>query len=154
MLLKLVCVFFLIFFSGCFELTSNQSSNNDFVFVERIIDGDTFKIPTNKSVRLIGIDTPEKGEKCYYESTVLLKKLIDTKQVKLVKDVSDKDKYNRLLRYVYLIDGNFINLQMVQEGFAYAKKFEPDTTFAKSFKKAELSAKLSKKGCLWKREQN
>jgi micrococcal nuclease len=87
--------------------------------VERVIDGDTFVIETGERVRMIGIDAPEVSDILGPHSTQRLKELIERKHVQLVTDgiSSDRDRYGRLLRYVEL-DGEDINLRMVQEGQA------------------------------------
>lgn len=85
--------------------------------VSKVIDGDTIKLQTGETVRLLGINTPEMGQQYYEESTNRLKELIEGKTVNLEKDVEDKDQYGRLLRYIY-IDNTFVNLEMVREGYA------------------------------------
>lgn len=82
--------------------------------VERVIDGDTI-IVNGDSVRLLGINTPEKGEKYYEEAKEFLEDLVLNKEVRL-EGIED-DKYFRKLRYVFLGDEN-INLKIVEEGWA------------------------------------
>ena len=94
--------------------------------VTRIIDGDTFEIETGEKVRLIGIDTPEKNEPNYEEAKLFLISNIQGRKVILQKDVSDKDKFGRLLRYVYL-EGELINLRLVEEGYAKSVEAELST---------------------------
>lgn len=85
--------------------------------VTRIVDGDTFVIG-EEHVRIIGIDTPEKGE-CYYEeATERLRQLILKKPVELIpQPTENKDKYQRLLRYVHLADKD-VGRIMLQDGYA------------------------------------
>lgn len=105
------------------EYTRLQESNSTFK-VTRIVDGDTIEIEyfgALEKVRLIGIDTPEKGE-CYFdEASDELSNLILDKSVTLAKDgkSDDVDKYDRLLRYIEL-DGSDINAKMIELGAAYA----------------------------------
>ncbi len=91
----------------------------------RIIDGDTIEIETGQKVRYIGIDTPElhhptKGVQCYgEEARKKNESLVAGKSVKLVKDVSETDRYGRLLRYVFLQPesssaGIFVNEALVE----------------------------------------
>ncbi len=89
--------------------------------VSRVIDGDTFVIESGDRVRMIGINAPETSDLLGPASTRRLKELIEFKQVQLLTDYisSDRDRYGRLLRYVAL-DGEDINLRMVQEGQATA----------------------------------
>ena len=70
--------------------------------VSRVIDGDTVELIDGERVRLIGIDTPEKGNKCYKESAIRLSELVEGKDVILERDVEDKDRYGRLLRFIFL----------------------------------------------------
>ena len=89
--------------------------------VTRVIDGDTFVIESGDRVRMIGINAPEASDILGPPSNRRLKELIEFKQVQLLTDdiTSDRDRYGRLLRYVEL-DGEDINLRMVQEGQATA----------------------------------
>jgi len=119
--------------------------------VSRVIDGDTLVLENNERVRLIGIDTPEKGQRCFEEAKNRLEQLVLGRRVLMVKDVSERDKYGRLVRFVYL-DGFFVNLALVEEGFALAFEFEPDTSLASLFREAETGASSGKKGCLWAQE--
>ncbi len=82
-----------------------------------VIDGDTIALPGGEAVRYIGIDTPERGEPYYGEAKRANQELIAGKQIKLEKDVTDKDKYNRLLRYIY-VDDTFVNAELVRRGYA------------------------------------
>jgi len=121
--------------------------------VIRVIDGDTFQIETGQKVRLIGIDTPEtsdprKSVQCFgreaYEKT---KNLLEGNLVKLEKDVSETDKYARLLRYVYLGDV-FVNELLVKEGYARSSSYPPDIKYQELFRTAEQEARKNSRG-LW-----
>lgn len=70
--------------------------------------------------------------------------------VRLEKDVSETDKYGRLLRYVY-IDNDFINLRLVAEGYANVVTYPPDLKYSKQFLQAEQGARKSNLG-LWNKE--
>ena len=119
--------------------------------VERVIDGDTIVLKSGERVRLIGIDAPEKGENCSEEAKNRLQQLVLGKSVLLGKDVSERGKYGRLVRFVYA-DGLFVNLALIEEGFALAFEFEPDTSFSELFREAELKA-VGSNSCLWKMKQ-
>ena len=81
--------------------------------VSRVIDGDT--IETNLgTVRLLGINTPEKGKPGYETAKQFLEQ-IENKTVELLRDSEDVDKYNRLLRYVHY-QGSFVNLEILENG--------------------------------------
>lgn len=121
--------------------------------VTRIIDGDTFEIEGGIKVRLIGVDTPEMRNKnkiidCFaQEATQKLKELLNKKEVVLEKDISETDKYGRLLRYVYLGD-EMVNRQLVKDGYARIATFPPDIKYSKLFLDDERQARESNLG-LW-----
>ncbi len=99
-------------------------------FVTRIIDGDTFELSTGEKVRLICVNTPEQDEDGYQEAKDFLRTRIANKTVLIEKDVSEHDKFRRLLRYVYLNESgeiHFINRELVQRGFAEVKRYKPNT---------------------------
>lgn len=143
------------------NVSSSSAEIKNAFLVEKVVDGDTFHIKINGqtvSVRMIGIDTPETvdprrpvgcfGKKASDET----KRLIEGKQVILVKDISETDKYNRLLRYVYLPIGDgqnlFINDYLVRQGFANASSYPPDVKYDQRFKDAEREARENVRG-LW-----
>ncbi len=94
----------------------NFLNTDEQAHVDRIIDGDT--IESNKtSIRLLGINTPERGELYYEEATEFLEQEILNKTVALKYGKERYDKYDRVLAYVFLDNVN-INLKLVEEGFA------------------------------------
>lgn len=124
--------------------------------VDRVIDGDTIVVVEDNQVlrvRLLGIDAPEKGE-CYYEeSRTYLTELLEGKSVRLEKDISGADKYDRLLRYVLISKGDeeddiFVNQQMLSEGNAQTYAVAPDTKYRDLFASAQDRALREEKG-LW-----
>lgn len=121
----------------------------EYAKVIRVIDGDTFEIENKEKVRLIGINTPEIREKCYLEAKQRLKDLVENKTVKLVKDKKDRDKYGRLLRYVFVND-TFVNLVLVKEGYAFVYFDNVNVRYLEELIQAEKYAKENKIGCLWK----
>jgi micrococcal nuclease len=82
------------------------------------------------------------------EASDKTKELIEGKTVRLEKDVSETDRYGRLLRYVYLPDGRLLNEVLVREGFANAVSYPPDVKYLDQLREAEASAKANKWG-LW-----
>ncbi|MEN8252091.1 MAG: thermonuclease family protein [Patescibacteria group bacterium] len=125
----------------------NEDVNEGLFVVSRVIDGDTFEIESGQRVRMIGIDTPERGKYFFTEATDRLKELIEGKEVTLSKDVSEVDRYGRLLRHVYVKD-NWINKQMIDEGYAKLATFPPDVLHVDVFEKSQKNAREQKKG-LW-----
>ncbi|MBU7045170.1 MAG: thermonuclease family protein [Theionarchaea archaeon] len=92
----------------------------DTLICTSVIDGDTFKLETGETVRLIGIDAPELSQPGGEKSRECLAHLILNKEVTLEKDYEDRDKYNRLLRFVY-IGSICINEEMIRQGYAEAR---------------------------------
>jgi micrococcal nuclease len=129
-------------------------SDGEWALVTKIVDGDTIYIEGDRKVRYIGMDTPEthhptKGLQPYgKEATEANRRLVEGRKVLLVKDVSETDRYGRLLRYVFLPDGTFVNLKLVEDGYARVATFPPDVKFADLFLKAERNAREGNRG-LW-----
>ena len=120
--------------------------------VKYVIDGDTIILTNGEKVRYVGIDTPERGQCWYRQAKELNRKLVSGKKVRLELDKSNRDRYQRLLRYVYVTDKNgvekFVNLELVKAGLARAKEYKPDIKYNLRLKEAENYAKLNKLG-LW-----
>ncbi len=102
------------------EMNSNAISESEanLVSVVRVIDGDTIVVDGDVHVRLLGIDAPEAGDCFYEESKDALVNLVDGEEVRLEKDISDKDNFGRLLRYVFLENNLFVNDSLLEEGYA------------------------------------
>jgi micrococcal nuclease len=120
-------------------------------FVTKIIDGDTVIIEGN-SVRLLGIDSDERGYPCYSEAKERIEEIILNKEVEIESDGEDKDQYGRYLRYIFL-DGKNINLQLVKEGLAVARFSPENTKYKKEILAAEKRARENKIGCKWRRSK-
>jgi micrococcal nuclease len=139
--------------------------------VQRVVDGDTLDVVYGgraESVRLIGIDTPEKreNEKARRDSTrtgrdiatitaagkaatAFMRAIVAPgERVGLEFDVRRRDKYDRLLAYVYLSDGRMINEEMLRAGFANVYTFPPDVRYVARFRAAEMEARRLRRG-LW-----
>jgi len=130
--------------------------------VTKVIDGDTIDVSidgTISRVRLIGIDTPEtvdprKSVECFgKEASDQMKYLLGGKNVRLEYDATqdDKDKYGRLLRYVFRDDGMFVNQWMIENGFANEYTYNIPYQYQKEFKQAERLARENQRG-LWQRD--
>ena len=137
------------------------TQKNGEVRVVRVIDGDTIEVEIdgkNTKIRLLGIDTPETVDPnrppgCYgKEASNETKSLLEGKSVILEKDITDVDKYNRLLRYIYLrVDKDqmlFVNDYLVRLGFAKTDFIGPDRKYDTRFISAQEDAKNKKLG-LW-----
>ena len=112
-------IFLLVFIIVLFLYNSffGFKPENERTIVTNVIDGDTIVISGGERVRLLGIDTPEKGEFFYKEAKARLEELIENRNVTLEREGDNKDKYGRLLRYIFAEDTN-INLKLVEEGYA------------------------------------
>lgn len=116
--------------------------------VTKVIDGDTIYVRLDQdgqtySVRYIGIDTPEstiQHEPFGKEASDKNAELVSDKRVTLFKDVSETDKYDRLLRYVFT-DEYFVNYELVKKGFANAATYPPDISCADYFREGEAYAR-------------
>jgi len=99
--------------------------------VQRAVDGDTLLLTNGEYVRLIGVDTPETKhpqkpvEYFGKEAYQFTRRMVEGKEVRLEYDQTRRDRYNRILAYVYLVDGTFLNAEIVKQGygFAYTKYF-------------------------------
>ena len=133
--------------------------NPEKAFVKRVIDGDTIELSSGQKVRYIGIDTPEtvdprKPVQCFgKEASAQNKQLVEGKEVTLKKDVSETDKYGRVLRYVWIKSATdaseiFVNDFLVRQGFARVATFPPDVAYVKQFIAAQEEARQNGRG-LW-----
>lgn len=120
----------------------------------RVIDGDTIELINGQKLRYIGIDTPEevderKPVQCFaIAAAEKNRELVEGKMIMFYKDVSKTDLYSRLLGFVYLEDGTFVNLEMVKQGYAFAYSYPPDISKSGEFRSAEEQARNAKLG-LW-----
>lgn len=133
--------------------------------VTRIVDGDTLKVripgeAEEQTIRIIGVDTPEtkdpnRAVMCYgAEATAKTQDLVDRAhgQVELEKDISETDRYGRLLRYVWLPypDGRtMLNDELVTGGYARAVVYPPDVKYRERFSAEEQRAKQQQHAGLW-----
>jgi endonuclease YncB( thermonuclease family) len=116
-----------------------------------VIDGDTIEVSTELGeyrVRYIGIDTPEREMPFYEQASQANRDLVGGRTVYLVKDVSETDRFGRLLRYIYLPDGTFVNAELIRAGYAQAVTFPPDVAFADTFRQLQQEARDAGRG-LW-----
>lgn len=155
---------------GTSTIEIKNTGNTEQAIVSRVVDGDTIEVTfdkdyiTSKSnfklvekVRLIGINSPESVDprrpvECMgKEASAYLKSILVNQSVLLSSDYSqtERDKYGRLLRYVYVPTLNlFINQMMIEKGYAYEYTYKDPYFFQTAFKRAEVGAQLQKIG-LW-----
>jgi len=128
--------------------------------VTKVIDGDTIEIESGEHVRYIGVDTPEtvhpkKSVQCFgKEASNKNKALVEGKEIYLEKDVSDKDRYQRLLRYIYLPNPDlpneviFVNEYLIEQGYGKVITYPPDVKYHQLFVQAQRTAQDEANG-LW-----
>jgi micrococcal nuclease len=148
---------FALLLSSCGNESLNASPNS--ATVKRVIDGDTIEIAIGgktERVRLIGIDTPEtkhptKGVECFGPEASAYTELLlpEGTALRVERDIEARDKYGRLLLYVYIADSNvFANLDLVMNGYARPMVFEPNSAHKADFAQAATQAELRNVG-LW-----
>lgn len=129
-----------------------EKTNKEGEIVTEVIDGDTIVLGSGEVARYIGIDTPENSrsedKECFADKAFEINRnLVEGKLVRLEKDISERDGYGRLLRYVWVGD-LFVNDFLVREGYAHSVSYPPDVAYQNQFQEAEREALESNKG-LW-----
>ncbi len=165
--------YFLIFASlialQCF---GNYRAEAEVRLVHGVVDGDTIRIKSERNgtelVRLIGIDTPEIHQSDKFEKQ-LERSQTDVKhfkalgersaaftrsllppgtKIRLENDVEPRDRYGRRLSYVFLMDGTFLNREILSKGYAHLTTFPPNVTRLEELRAAYIDARLAQRG-LW-----
>ena len=122
----------------------------------RVVDGDTIIVKiagVKEIVRLIGVDTSETKHPRmpvqYFgkEASMFTTNMVEGKKVRLEFDQNQRDKYKRLLAYVYLEDGTFLNAEIIKQGYGYAYTKFP-FKYMQEFRIYEKEARINKRG-LW-----
>ena len=140
-------------------LTVAASPDREQATVVSVVDGDTIWVVLNgerEKVRYIGIDAPEtqhpvKGVQEYgHEAKAANRKLVEGKTVRLEFDMGRRDKYGRLLAYVYLENGTFVNAWLVEQGNAQVMTVPPNVKHQDLFLKLQREARDANRG-LWGR---
>jgi len=139
-------------------ISSTPTTQGERFVVERVIDGDTIILENEEKIRLIGIDAPElhktKGRSSCFgaESKTILTELVEGKTITLMRDKTNRDRYGRLLRYIFLEDGSdeltLVNEWLVASGAAVASSYPPDTSQDERISIAQTTAQSQNAG-LW-----
>lgn len=122
----IVIFIFIAFFSGLLLIIS---FDEDYVPTKedlRVVDGDTFILSNGQTIRLLCVNAPEKGTQGYEEAKDYLFSLVYNKSLVLESDMEQRDKYDRLLMYVYA-DGVFVNKELVKRGHAVVYRYGNST---------------------------
>jgi micrococcal nuclease len=143
---------------GCAATDGDESATAETARVVRVVDGDTIRVELpsgEEAVRYIGIDTPESVEpgspvECFARrASAFNERLVRGEKVRLVRDVEERDRYGRLLAYVYRArDGLFVNAELVRRGYATVATFPPNVAHEDEFRRLAGEARLSGRG-LW-----
>jgi len=179
MLRIVLALIFALTLTSCEEVTRDDKNQSEIKIEDReknyekaqfsyAHDGDTIWVSidgVDEKIRFVGINTPElakdgnPSEFMAKEAKDFTEKSLENKEVYLEKDVSDRDKYDRLLRYIWLekpvtnpslkdIETKTLNGLLVKEGLAYANYYKPDIKYHDFLKKLENTAKANNKG-IW-----
>jgi endonuclease YncB( thermonuclease family)/ribosomal protein S17 len=134
--------------------TLSWISQDRWVTVDHVLDGDTFTTKQGEKIRLLGINTPEirhdtsPAQPFGNAAKKALQRLIAGKQVRLTFDQEKKDRYGRTLAHVYLKDGLWVNAELVRLGLAHVYTFVPNISAAKKLIHIEQKAIEAKRG-MW-----
>ncbi len=133
------------------ETKTNTPPAGEQARVVFVIDGDTIDVEAQGQeyrVRYIGVDTPERDEPFYAEAAEANRQMVEGEEIVLVQDVSETDRYGRLLRYVYLPDGTFVNAELISQGYGRVVTFPPDVAQTELFTALQRQARETERG-LW-----
>jgi endonuclease YncB( thermonuclease family) len=149
--------YFLILIVFIFLLSHGQTDARDWIRVTWVSDGDTIVVEGGQRVRYIGINAPEiahedlgkKAETYGYEAKRYNMKLVKAKNVRLEFDIEKRDRYGRLLAYVFLPDCTFVNARLVASGHAYYLPITVNKKYGKLLLDAQREAMSARWG-LWR----
>lgn len=150
---KLIVIAVIFAAIAIFFIQYRPAAKNNLYYVKRVIDGDTILLANGQRVRYIGIDTPETKhpykavERFGKEAYLYNKKLVEGKWVSLEFDAEKRDKYNRLLAYVYVGD-ILVNAKLIEEGYAQIYTVPPNVKYQELFLKLQGQARQNNRG-LW-----
>jgi micrococcal nuclease len=146
---RVAIVWLVLLLAGC---STPAGVGGERARVVAVVDGDTIDVllgGQTQRVRYILINTPEAGEPFGAAATAANRALVEDKTVTLVKDVSETDRFGRLLRYVYLPDGGFVNAELVRQGYAQLATFPPDVAQEATIRAAQQEAMAAGRG-IWR----
>ncbi|MCS6856253.1 MAG: thermonuclease family protein [Sandaracinaceae bacterium] len=130
-------------------------SNSIEAFVVRVTDGDTMVVKIGEKeerVRLIGVDAPEKDQVPWGErAKEFVESMTRGRTVRLEFDVEPRDRYGRLLAYVY-VDSTLLNLELLKEGLAMLYTVPPNVRHVEAFRRAQKEARENERG-IWDEEE-
>jgi endonuclease YncB( thermonuclease family) len=131
-LLILIAVFIAMNYKSFDSFVTKNIGNEETIIVERVIDGDTVVVE-GVSIRMLGINTPERGEKYYAEAKNYTINLVMNKTIKIER--KGKDLYDRDLAYLFYNDEN-LNAKLIEEGYANAYFPEGKDNYYPAFESA------------------
>lgn len=117
--------------------------------VAAVVDGDTITLGDGVKVRYLGINAPEQGQPFFSEALGLNRKLVAGKRVRLELDAERRDRYGRLLAYVFVGD-EMVNLRLIREGLAHVLVIPPNLRYSDAFIRVQREARAARRG-IWGR---
>lgn len=149
-------IFTYIFTFNAYATNCNSTHYDQTVSVAQVYDGDTLRLVDGRKLRLIGINTPERGQDgqpnqpFYTEAKNQLQGIIhlNHNQLKIIIGQDKHDRYKRLLAHIFTIDGENISQHLIQQGMGYSIAIPPNLKFLSCYTEAETAAKKHQRG-IW-----
>jgi len=154
MIYKTIRILLLLILTVLFLLSASNAQ--DIAQVKEVVDGDTLRLANGEYVRLNGVNTPKTKhprkpvEDFGKEAYLFNQRMVEGKEVKLEYDQTRRGRYNRILAYVYLLDGTFLNAEIIKQGYGFAYTKYP-FKYLEEFRKYETEARGNERG-LWNHE--
>jgi endonuclease YncB( thermonuclease family) len=147
---------FYIFTFNAYATNCTSTHYDQTVNVAQVYDGDTLRLVDGRKLRLIGINTPERGrdgqpnQPFYTEAKNRLQSIVqnNNNQLKIVLGQDKHDRYTRLLAHIFTLDGKNISQDLIREGLGYNIAIPPNLQFLSCYKEAENAAKKHRRG-IW-----
>jgi micrococcal nuclease len=153
-MMKIIKKFGMVLFICAIFLDAMPAAAEEWLSVRKVYDGDTIELQNGVHVRYIGINAPEishenlPAEPFALEAMAFNEKMVSSRRVRLQTDQETSDQYRRMLAYVFLNDGTFVNQEMVRSGLAYVLYTAPNTTYDDVLLKTQQEAMKTGKG-IW-----